>query len=250
MIFVKERNVFIIRGPNKDKGRWQNAFTRIPKSLSSEKINTTEKEIISKLHSLCVYYSRQRNKQEYSLKSEAAANDVYRSKWTYHLWFLNDYRQPRKTTWNLTTVDDDECGPSPASSVFSKTNSKRPTPKKKGSKDKKSLEIQFKKYATAYMKKMTEQTDKETKTEDEKFCKMIAKKFKKMQEGATKEYLELETGFNGWICYTATIVTVTIASNVLRVFGNLNSFYFSKPYNSATRDKSPFKKHQLCKPFS
>ena len=47
------------------------------------------------------------------------------------------------------------------------------------------------------MKKMTEQTDKETKTEDEKFCKMIAKKFKKMQEGATKEYLELETGFNG-----------------------------------------------------
>ena len=72
----------------------------------------------------------QRNKQEYTLHSGAAADDVYKSEWTYYhlLSFLNDNLQPKKTFSNITVVDDDESAPSPAS-VSSKTNSKRSKPK-------------------------------------------------------------------------------------------------------------------------
>lgn len=41
------------------------------------------------------------------------------------------------------------------------------------------------------MKKMTDQPDMETKTEDDNFRKMIAKKLKTLRQGATKEYLKL-----------------------------------------------------------
>ena len=119
---------------------------------------------------------RKRNKREYSLKSAATADDIYKSKWPYYLLsFLNDNLQSRKTFLNLTVVDGDECAPSPASSVSSETNIKRPKPKQKVSKDHYSDEVQFKKYATDHMKKMTEQPDKETKTEGDNFCEMTAK---------------------------------------------------------------------------
>ena len=72
----------------------------------------------------------------------------------------------------------------------------RPKPKRKVSNNHESEEVQLQKYATDYMidmiDKITEQSDMETKKEDDNFCEMIAIKLKKMRQGATKEYLKLE----------------------------------------------------------
>ena len=47
------------------------------------------------------------------------------------------------------------------------------------------------------------------------------------------------TGFKGQIRYTATIPTIPPPQNMFRAFGNLNNFYSSTHYNSATSDQSP-----------
>ena len=170
-----------------DKDRRQNAVMRvIQNSLSSEGINVTEKEILSKPHSLRVYYSTQRNKRKYSLKSGPAADDVYKSKWPYYhlLSLLIDNLQPRKTFSNLTFVAENEFVPSPASSVSSETNSKRPKPTRKVSNDHVSEKVQSKKYATG-------------------------------NQGIFKTR-NPSTGFKGRIWYAATIFIIATASKCVQ----------------------------------
>ena len=65
----------LLRQEQMAKCRYKNS-----KQLSSEGINATEKEILNKLHSLLLFYSTQRSKQEYSLKSGAVVDDTYKSK--------------------------------------------------------------------------------------------------------------------------------------------------------------------------
>ena len=86
------------------------------------------------------------------------------------------------------------------------------------------------------MKKMTEQP--ENKAEDDNFREMLAKKFKKMQHGATKEYLKLEIHqlvLKAEFVVQQAPIQSPPPQNVFRSLGNPQNFYSSTPYNSAAR---------------
>ena len=155
------------------------------------------------------------------MKYGTASDDVYKSKWPYYylLLFLNDNLQPRKTFLNLSVFDDDECAPSPASFASSETNNKRPKPKRKVFDDHYSEEVQFKRYTTDYMRKMTEQADKETKRATKKYFKLqIHQLVLKTEFGTQQPSLQSPP-----------------PQNVFRTFGNPDNFHSSTPHNSATR---------------
>lgn len=132
-LWSEEQCLFNARHPDyHKKDRRNNALTRLKETLDNEEIFINLDDIISKIHSLRVYYSSQRSKRDQSVKSGAGADDVYKIKWQYfnRLEFLNNNLQPRKTVSNLSTysppVSPSVCsGGAPPNSKISKQQRKK-----------------------------------------------------------------------------------------------------------------------------
>ena len=111
----------------------------------------------------------------------------------------------------------------PSFFCFQRNQQQRPKPKRKVFDDHYSEEVQFKRYTTDYMRKMTEQADKETKRATKKYFKLqIHQLVLKTEFGTQQPSLQSPR-----------------PQNVFRTFGNPDNFHSSTPHNSATRGQSP-----------
>ena len=82
-----------VKHPNYwDKDCGSNVLNRIAEALKDHDMNFSAEEISSKMHSLRVYFSAQRNKLISSKLSGAATEDVHKVNWPFYepLMFLND----------------------------------------------------------------------------------------------------------------------------------------------------------------
>ena len=75
-----------------DKNCRINALNRISEALKEQGLDFSAEEISSKMHSLRVYFSAQRNKLISSRRSGAGTEDFHKINWTFYesLMFLND----------------------------------------------------------------------------------------------------------------------------------------------------------------
>ena len=97
--------LFNVKHPNYlDKDCRINALNRIDEALKEHGVNLSAEEINSKMHSLCVYFSAQRNKLISSKCSEAGTEDVHKVNWPFYepLMFLNDNLVSLSTKSNMT----------------------------------------------------------------------------------------------------------------------------------------------------
>ena len=97
--------LFNVKHPNYlDNDCRINALNRIAEALKGHGVNFSAEEISSKMHSLCVYFSAQRNKLISSKCSGAGTGDVHKVNWPFYepLIFLNDNLVSLSTKSNMT----------------------------------------------------------------------------------------------------------------------------------------------------
>lgn len=195
-LWGNESCLYNVKDPNYHKKDCRsNAIGRIKDMLAIDTFHISDEDITAKLHSLRVYYSTLRNKREKSKSSGAGADQVYVVKWVYFemLSFLNDNLQPRKTISNLNAAV-----PSTHPSTDEDVNNVQPTPSHAKNLSKKIAQkegeddVAFKRYATSFMKKITEPKGTKELTADDHFCEMINKKLHDIPHGPRKEFLKLE----------------------------------------------------------
>ena len=70
---------------------------RIKDALLNYGVHVTTEDVNIRLHSLRIYYTKERNKKELSIRSGAGADEASKPKWIYFpiLEFLNGNLQPR-----------------------------------------------------------------------------------------------------------------------------------------------------------
>ena len=186
-----------VKHPNYwDKDCGSNVLNRIAEALKDHDMNFSAEEISSKMHSLRVYFSAQRNKLISSKRSGAGTEDVQKVNWPFYelLMFLNDNLVSRSTKSNMTqnhlTSEKDT-----QESLY---DTEDITPRKKASKKcdafKNTQTNELIKEATNTLKNLNELKTQHSssKTADDIFCEMIAVHLKTMNEGAAKEFLKLD----------------------------------------------------------
>ena len=103
-----------VKHPNYwDKDCGINVLNRIAEALKDHDMNFSAEEISSKMHSLRVYFSAQRNKLILFKRSGAGTEDVHKVNWPFYepLMFLNDHlvscsTEPNMTQNHLTSEND------------------------------------------------------------------------------------------------------------------------------------------------
>ena len=87
-----------------DKDCRINALNRISEALKEHGMDFSAEEISSKMHSLRIYFSTQRNKLILSKRSGAGIEDVHKVNWPFYepLMFLIDNLVSRSTKSNMT----------------------------------------------------------------------------------------------------------------------------------------------------
>ena len=157
---------------------------------------SAQKKLCSKMHSLRVYFSAQRNKLISSKQSGAGTEDVHKVNWPFYepLMFLNDNLVSRSTKSNMTqnhlTSEKDT-----QESLY---DTEDITPRKKASKKcdafKNTQTNELIKEATNTLKNLNELKTQHSssKTANDIFCEMIAVHLKNINERAAKEFLKLD----------------------------------------------------------
>ena len=100
--------LFNVKHPNYlDKNCRINALNRISEALKEQGLDFSAEEISSKMHSLRVYFSAQRNKLISSKRSAAGTEDVHKINWPFYepLMFLNNNLVSHVTKTDMTQND-------------------------------------------------------------------------------------------------------------------------------------------------
>ena len=189
--------LFNVKHPNYlDKNCRINALNRISEALKERGLDFSAEEISSKMHSLRVYFSAQRNKLISSKRSGAGTEDAHKINWPFYepLMFLNDNLVSRVTKTNMTQNDltsDVDIQESLYDTEGIALNKKA---SKKCDAFKNSRANDLIREATNTLKNLNKLKSQHSpfKTADDMFCEMIAVHLKNMSDGAAKEFLKLD----------------------------------------------------------
>ena len=188
--------LFNVKHPNYlDKNCRINALNRISEALKEQDLDFSAEEI-SKMHSLRVYFSAQRNKLISSKRSGAGTEDVHKTNWPFYepLMFLSDNLVSCVTKTNMT--HNDLTSDVDIQEWLYDTEGIGPSKKeiKKCDAFKNSQANDLIREATNTLQNLNEVKSQHSpsKTADDMFCEMIAVHLKTMSDGAAKEFLKLD----------------------------------------------------------
>ena len=197
--------LFNVKYPNYlDKDCRINALNRIAEALKEHGVNFSAEEISSKMYSLCVYFSAQRNKLISSKRSGAGTEDVHKVNWPFYepRMFLNDNLVSLSTkssmTQNHLTSKND-----PQESLY---DTEDIAPSKKASKKcdafKNTQTNELIKEATNTLKNLNELKTQHSfsKTVDDIFCEMITVHLNKKHERGSSQIV-FEIRYSPWCHY-------------------------------------------------